>query len=100
MGWDPVTAKSGREALDLYSVGRFQLVLAALGLEAAMDGIALAQEMKRREPGLRVFMISRGSGDGEKARSAGLPLIDKEADFPRIVSLFRHGSQNGRSPFH
>lgn len=98
MGWNPVTAKNSREALDAFSVGRFQLVLTNISLDAAMDGIEVARQIKQQEPGMRVVMISSGPGDGEKAKAAGLPLLNKELDFPRIVSLFRHGMQNGRPP--
>ena len=94
-----MTAKNSREALNAFSAGRFQLVLTDIRLDAAMDGIEVARRLKEQEPGLQIVMISNGSGEKEKAKAAGLRLLDKESDFPRIVSLFRQGLQNGRPRF-
>jgi CheY-like chemotaxis protein len=56
-GYDVVVARTGREAIRLFSAERFDLVLLDYSM-ADMDGLAVAEELKRIKSKVPIVMFS------------------------------------------
>jgi len=71
LGCPPESVVSSRqEALSLFQPGRFDLLLSDVGL-AGEDGIALALELKDRDPALKIVIMSGNPQHLNRARDAG-----------------------------
>ena len=93
-------AASGEEALRLADVERPQLVLLDLKLEA-MDGFTVLRELKQRDPGLPVIVIT-GSSDADvdqRVQDLGaLTCLHKPLDLPALQSRVRELAEHLASP--
>lgn len=58
LGFDAVGAEAPAEALKVLSAGRFDVLFTDLTMPGPMDGVALAHEACRRQPGLCVVLTS------------------------------------------
>jgi two-component system nitrogen regulation response regulator NtrX len=86
-GFDPVCAGSAEEGLRMIDEGDIDLVLLDIWMPG-MDGLAALAEIKKREPGLPVIMIS-GHGNIETAVKAtkmgAFDFIEKPPSYDKIV---------------
>jgi signal transduction histidine kinase/ActR/RegA family two-component response regulator len=73
--WEVVTAAGGLEALPLLARQGFDAVLCDI-MMPGMDGIALADEVGRRQPGLRARMLFLSGGAVTEAAAAFLARPD------------------------
>jgi len=81
-------AESGRSALDeLREPGRFDLLLTDLVMPGGISGFSLAQEARRREPGLAVLLITGHDPWGVTRTSEGLAfeLVTKPITRTRLL---------------
>jgi DNA-binding NtrC family response regulator len=77
-GWDVVSAVDGAEALRSFDVGVYRVVLTGVDRAAWADGVGLIRTMLRRDPRVRVAIMTGGTPDAEMAREAGFgPLLIK-----------------------
>jgi DNA-binding response OmpR family regulator len=102
-GWEATSAGNASQALKIFSVGRFSLVLVDINLnDAAMDGIAVAKKIRELEPGLRVVLMSGDPANKDKVKQAGLgPFLSKPIE-PGAMAKFlernRSRREDGPSP--
>ena len=91
VGWEVVPACNGNEALQLFTVGKFKMVLSDLYLGDAMDGIEMVAKLSTMDPELKVVMTSGMSGAAEKVNRAGLgSFLSKPIDnaaLARVCSI-------------
>jgi DNA-binding response OmpR family regulator len=92
LGWEAAGASSGPEALGLFKVGHFSLVLSDINLNAAMDGIEAVRKLRESEPRLRVVMMSGDCTYADRVKEAGLgALLPKPIDPGTLAALLeRH----------
>jgi len=97
-GWDAASAASGEECLESVSRKHFDLVLLDVWLPG-MDGLAVLEQLKQRDPAPLVIMIS-GHGTIETAVKAtklgAFDFVEKPLSVERIVLLVRHALERLR----
>lgn len=97
-GFSPVCAESAEDGLKLIDEGDIDLVLLDIWMPG-MDGLTALEEIKKREPGLPVIMIS-GHGNIETAVKAtkmgAFDFIEKPPSYDKIVVAVNNGLQMSR----
>ncbi len=93
-GFGTVSAQDGREALEILvrePAGTFQLVLTDLVMPR-MNGLQLGRELRRRQPGIRLIVISGSSGvvDVDAIRDAGFAFLPKPVTFAEFQATLEH----------
>ena len=58
LGFEAVGVEAPEEALKALAAGRFDVLFTDVMMPGPVDGVALAQEARRRQPGLRVVLTS------------------------------------------
>jgi len=57
-GCEVVAVENGRGALQVFSPGRFAVLLADVNLDDGINGIEVALKLRAQEPDLKVFLMS------------------------------------------
>ena len=93
LGYRMLTAGSGREALAVLEAARppVSLMLTDVVMPGGMNGITLADEARRRHPGLKVLMAT---GDADAASPAAVPRATMGP--PPLGKPFRPAELAGR----
>lgn len=76
-GWETDAFPSAERAMAEFIPGKYDLALCDVDLRHGSDGFALAQELKARDSGLRVVMMSVNPLNAARARAMGLQLLAK-----------------------
>jgi two-component system NtrC family sensor kinase len=88
LGYAVTVASSARAALDrLNAPGRFDLVISDIMMPGEMNGIDLAQELRRRDGGLPVLLTSGYSAGAEMAMREGFLLLRKPYDLAQLREM-------------
>jgi DNA-binding NtrC family response regulator len=87
LGHRVTAAESAEDALALLDAGRFDMLLSDLTLPG-MSGLALAQLVAERQPGIRL-VLSSGYGVVDEVKRSGLDivLLPKPIDNDKLVAL-------------
>ena len=97
-GFEPVCAGSAEEGLKIIDEDDIDLVLLDIWMPG-MDGLTALEEIKKRDPGLPVIMIS-GHGNIETAVKAtkmgAFDFIEKPPSYDKIVVAVNNGLQMSR----
>ncbi len=85
-----LTAKNGREAIDLYRFARPEIVLMDIELPE-MDGISATKEIKSIDPEAKIIGVTAyARSKGSELTSAGaLEIIEKPFNRRKIVSTIK-----------
>ncbi|MBI5594818.1 MAG: response regulator [Elusimicrobia bacterium] len=98
LGWGVVAVASAQEAYRAHRPGLFTALLADVDLGGGEDGIAVAQKLLEREPGLRVVMMSGEPGNAVRAQERGLgKLFNKPFDLGEIADLMGRLAREARA---
>ncbi len=91
LGHEAVLADGGEAALARFEPGRFDLVLTDLVMPR-MNGLQLGRELRRRQPGIRLIVISGSSGvvDVDAIRDAGFAFLPKPVTFAEFQATLEH----------
>jgi CheY-like chemotaxis protein len=91
LGHDAVLADGGEEGLARFEPGRFDLVLTDLVMPR-MNGLQLGRELRRRQPDIRIIVISGSSGvvDVDAIRAAGFVFLPKPVTFAEFQATVEH----------
>jgi CheY-like chemotaxis protein len=85
LGHEAVSSYSAREALELLAGAKFDLIITDHSMPD-MTGAALAQEAKKRDAGLMIFLSTGHSAiDDEAGRD--LPRLNKPYALPDLAAL-------------
>jgi len=88
IGHKVVAARSGYEALQVFTPGQFSLLLADVNLGDGMNGIEVAKKLREQEPQLKVFMMSGEPAYLALAKAAGLGCcLAKPLDLAQMPQL-------------
>src|SRR3989338_3400271 len=71
-GWMVQAATGGKEALQAFEAGRFDVAIIDVDLGEGPDGIAVARQLRSLEPELRVILVSGDILNETRVREAGL----------------------------
>lgn len=76
-GHDCIATQDPQAALE--QQGHFDAALVDFNLNADMDGIALAEQLRAQRPGLRIALITADQSVGMRQRAAAirLPVLEK-----------------------
>lgn len=88
-GWDVQVAESGATALEAYAAGDFELLVSDVNL-GDLNGIDLAKALTKRQPTLRVILVSGLPENLYRARLAGFPtFLQKPFSLEELWRLVR-----------
>lgn len=88
LGWEVVAAGSGAAALEAFESGEFQVLLADVDLGGGLDGIEVAQRLRRRHPPLKVVIMSGEPANEAKVRKAKVgDFMPKPFDLPDLGTM-------------
>jgi len=88
VGFEPETFGSPAEALLAFEADRYVLALLDIESPGGMDGIALAEELRARAPGLPIVMMSGNEERLAQARQAGFEdVLPKPFSPAQLVAL-------------
>jgi CheY-like chemotaxis protein len=78
LGYEVIHVDRAREALNLLASGRwaFQLLITDVVMPDGMDGVQLAQQVRRQMPSLPIILVS-GYNEAGSAEAAGFRLLRK-----------------------
>jgi signal transduction histidine kinase/CheY-like chemotaxis protein len=74
---------SGDAALEL-DIGGYDVVLSDVVMPGRTDGVALAEELRRRRPELPILLTTGFAGAPERVVSSGLPVLKKPYAFEEL----------------
>ena len=87
LGYATLTAGSAQAALDLLASGiRVDLVLSDVAMPGQLNGLQLAERLRRQWPGLKVLLSSGYSGEAEPQPPPGVPLLAKPYDRGQLAA--------------
>ena len=87
-GYSVVIANDGKDALEHFVAGRFDLVLTDLSMPR-LDGIGLAKTLLETDPSQRVMLLS-GDGDGIKEKLPNVEaVLQKPISFSSLKQTIR-----------
>jgi CheY-like chemotaxis protein len=91
-GYRVLCAKSGAEAMEIMTRGqKFELLLSDIVMPNGMNGVELAREVRRMDPGIKILLTSGYAGDTlERHRAVGeFPIIDKPYRLTELAQRLR-----------
>jgi PAS domain S-box-containing protein len=94
MGYRTRIAVGGEAALDAIAERRPDLVLTDLAMPGGMDGVALAEEVKLRHPGLPCLILT---GNAAVARTGNWPVVHKPITSVKLDAAVREHIARVRS---
>lgn len=87
-GYSVVTTTDGKEALEHFVVGRFDLVLTDLSMPR-LDGLGLAKALFEIDPSQKVMLLS-GDGDGIQKKLPNVEgVLNKPISFASLKQTIR-----------
>ena len=90
-GCEVVAVENGRGALQVFSPGRFAVLLADVNLDDGINGIEVALKLRAQEPDLKVFLMSGEPASMNLAKAAGVGTCLAKplnlAKLPQILGL-------------
>jgi signal transduction histidine kinase/CheY-like chemotaxis protein len=84
VGFEVEEAQDAADALTRFGGRRFDVVVSDIIMPGRMNGIALAQELRRRQPDLPVILISGYSESTSDAIAEGWTVLAKPYSFDRL----------------
>ncbi|MFC1679023.1 response regulator [Elusimicrobiota bacterium] len=88
-GWESDVCAGPTEALTTFRKGRYDCVFSDINLRSAVDGIMIALELQRQEPGLPVVLMSSRE-QRARVQSAGIELfLEKPFAVPKILAILQ-----------
>ncbi len=98
LGYDTVYRESADEALKLLADGTsVDLVFSDIVMPGTIDGVGLANEVRRRYPGLPV-MLTTGYSDAAVAAPSGLRILRKPFDSDTLRGFIEDTMEAGARP--
>jgi CheY-like chemotaxis protein len=102
LGYEPIVAASGPEALEILAAPGTPLVdllLTDVVMPGGMDGVALVREARRQRPELKALLTSgymvRNVPNDSGAEAADLPLLSKPYEYADLARAVRAALDHG-----
>jgi signal transduction histidine kinase/CheY-like chemotaxis protein len=88
-GLTVLEAADAARALEVLRTVRVEAVVSDIVMPGEMDGMALAQVIRTRWPGLPVILVSGYSESAAEARDRGFPVMNKPYSLPDLETRLR-----------
>jgi len=87
-GHEVDTFLNGQEALDAFEPKKFNRALVDINLGKGLDGIQVAQELRSKDPNLRIVLISGDPANIARVKQANFDqFIQKPFDLSKLKSI-------------
>jgi PAS domain S-box-containing protein len=97
LGYGYTRVRTGHAALSVLASGqRVDVVFSDVLMPGGMNGAELAEEVRRRRPGLPIVLATGFDGEAiAQARAEDLPLLRKPYRLDTLAQTLRHAHQHG-----